>query len=108
MNDDSDSRDDIGRLIRSAGRGPSASPEARARIYSAANAAWRGSVAERRASRRPLAWFAAAASVVALVAAVLVVNLGPAVGPPNGPALASLDRVEGRVEIVSSGEARRV
>lgn len=105
MSDDSDFRDDIGRLIRAAGRGPSASPDARARVYSAAHAEWRRAVAERRSSRRPLAWLAAAASIAALIAAALVVNLQPEIGPQSVPVLATLDRVEGRVELVSAGEA---
>ncbi|MBN1238551.1 MAG: FecR domain-containing protein [Gammaproteobacteria bacterium] len=41
-NQDSGSRDDpIEQLIKSAGRGPSASPEARARVYAAVRDAWR-------------------------------------------------------------------
>lgn len=106
---DSDLRDDdIGRLIRSAGRGPFPSPEARARTYSATNAAWRRSVAERRSSRRRLVWFAAAAGVVAMVVTALVVNVGVETGPQNAPVLATFARVDGPVELVSAGEQRRV
>ncbi|HEX6993742.1 MAG TPA: FecR family protein [Gammaproteobacteria bacterium] len=108
MSDDSDSRDDIGRLIRSAGRGPAASAEARTRIYAAAHAAWRRSVGERRAPRRPLVWLAAAAGVVALVAAALVLNLALEPAPPGGPVLGSFVRVEGPAELVSAGQQRRL
>src|SRR5690606_41642940 len=105
---DSDLRDDdIGRLIRSAGRGPSPSPEARARIYSATNAAWRRAVAERRSSRRRRVWRAAAAGVVATVATALVVNLGGETGPQNPPGLATVARGDGPAALVCAGGQRR-
>lgn len=107
MSDDPDSRDDIGRLIRSAGRGPAAPPEARTRIYAAAHAAWQQSVHARSAPRRPLAWFAVAACV-ALAAAALVWNFAPQPEPPVRTVLGSVGRVEGFVEVVSAGRPLRL
>ncbi len=91
----------IRRLIAAAGRGPAAAPAARARIYSAAQTAWRGSI-ERRRRRRVLLAAAAAVAAVVVGTAALV---GQRPSAPAAPAerIAQVGRIQGGVYVIRGG-----
>lgn len=92
--------DDLGRLIRRAPRYPGPDPAAKQRAFEAVSEAWREGLAE---TRRPLrrAWPAAAAAAVVLVA---VAGLTwPRFSAPPAVAVASVQRIEGRVTAIRSG-----
>jgi hypothetical protein len=95
----------IGRLIRSAGRGPSASSAARERVYAEANAVWQRRVAAKHTRRRRLGWLAAAAAIGG--AAILVSVQQTAPDAPAAPA-AVLARLTGPVFLVRGGESRQI
>ncbi|HSG65880.1 MAG TPA: FecR family protein [Gammaproteobacteria bacterium] len=108
----------IARLLRAAGRGPTASAEARERIYRNVHAEWRNEVAAgvggksprtpRRAARDTLShWLwrglpVAAALAVAVVALQISRGPGPALA---GPELATVTKVLGTATIVTTDDA---
>lgn len=105
--------DSVARLVRAAGRGPTASDEARARIYRNVHAEWRREVGadERRASRRPgFSWTGALGPwllrgvpiAAAAAAAIVVVYLSRAPAPAVGMELASVAKVLGTASFVSA------
>jgi ferric-dicitrate binding protein FerR (iron transport regulator) len=97
-------------LIESAGRGPSAPESSRARVYSATHAAWRRSVAQRRARRNRFGWMAAAVAAVAAVGLLTVYQTGrgPAGDAVTGAPIATVAKVEGSVYVIRGGAERRL
>jgi ferric-dicitrate binding protein FerR (iron transport regulator) len=84
----------------------------RQRVHDAAEAAWRRSVAQRRARRR-YAWLAAAGVVLAIAATLASLRPGADLSPARiaaspGPLLGTVAKIEGSVYLVRAGETRRL
>ncbi len=94
----------IRRLVAAAGRGPQATPAARARVYAAAQGAWRRSLAHRR--RRRFLFAAAATVTAAAIGTAALVARRPAA--PTAPAqqVAEVAKTEGGVYVIRAGHQR--
>jgi hypothetical protein len=101
----------VAHLLKAAGRGPTASDEARARIYRAVHAEWRGNVAARPSVTRPRPWyfnpyawlFRVVPAAAALAAAVVVLYVAKTPVPQDGVALATVAKTIGTVTITEPG-----
>jgi ferric-dicitrate binding protein FerR (iron transport regulator) len=103
----------IGQLIASAGPGPTASKEAKARTYAAVHAQWQKSLQQRSeaSSGRSLLRYGAIGLAATLAAAVVTLYWLHDGGPARdgGPsAMAAFSRIEGRAELLRDGEWRRL
>lgn len=94
----------IGRLIKSAGPGPTLDPAARSRMHAAVGAEWRRVVQQRRMRQR-WTWLAAAAG---LAAVALIVRVQTSTEPQPAAQIAQVSVLTGPVERLSSGGASEV
>jgi ferric-dicitrate binding protein FerR (iron transport regulator) len=96
--------DDLGALLRAAGRRDAPPPDVARLIRDAAHAEWRGVVAARSRVRRQRTAYALAAGVAALAVSVLVFR--PATAPvPSGAIVAHVVRGSGDVQVRAPGSA---
>jgi hypothetical protein len=124
--------DTFGELLRSAGRGPQLSDDARARIRASVEATWRqtlerdsarprvasaatrsrrGSITTARAGnwRRRARWLAPAlAASVAVVVATVVFNGPTLVAPGGAPEFATIAVADGGISLVRDGQRQRL
>ncbi len=122
--DSSQGEDMIGKLVAAAGRGPTAPPEVRERVYAAVRARWEsetGAVSDAgrltgrartraRKERRQRSWMQPAFAMAAAVG-VVAITLGLLqTGGPNaiGQTLASLDRVNGEIALLRGDDLSRI
>lgn len=90
-----DNEVDLARVLRIAGRREQPPEDAMREVRAAVHAQWRAVVDERRSRRRRWMGFAAAASVVALVAGAWFVETNGS----GGPVVASIGRIAGTVRV---------
>jgi ferric-dicitrate binding protein FerR (iron transport regulator) len=114
----SESRHDalLERLVRTSGRGPTASPDAKARVYTAVHERWQATVQKQARSAPPprsmrnRSWVLTRRLALAASLAAVAVVAYRLQAPQEGPAVpfASIAKVDGNVAIQHSGDQRPV